>query len=136
MRALFVLVIHNALQHIVASGLKPRKIWVLREIGDKHTRLHKPLAAIGISQSGGNSQQRRLARPVAPDKAQARAVSHGQVSPLKQGRHAIGQMNILQIQYGRGGTHASVVTARQKNGKSSFFHLNRMRACWHAAREK
>ena len=97
MRALFVFIVHHALQHIIAGGLKPTKIRVLRKIGDKYARLHKPFTAISVCQPGGNTQQRRLTRPVAPDKTQTRTTTHRQVCPLKQGRHAICQMNVLQI---------------------------------------
>ena len=60
------------------------KIRLLRQVADRHTRLHEPLAAVGLDLSGHDLHQRRFAGAVATDKANAFARRHRKFGAIEQ----------------------------------------------------
>src|SRR5262245_9898365 len=69
-----------------ARGGEPGEVGLLREIADSRPRLDEARAAIGLREPRGDPEQRRLARPVASDEAQAIALGDRQLSPLEERR--------------------------------------------------
>ena len=53
------------------------EVRLLRQIADGGARLHEAAAAVGLDETGGDLQQRRFARAVAADQADALARGHG-----------------------------------------------------------
>ena len=78
-----------------------RHVRLLRQIAHGGVGLEKAQAAILFKLAGGDFQQRRFARSIAPDKAQALARSDAQAGPFQKRLAAKRQTNILQRQKGR-----------------------------------
>jgi len=79
-----------------------RKVRLLGQIAHGGAWLHEPLPGVGLDEAGGDLEQRRLARPVAPDHAQPLALRDGKLGPLQQRRAAKGQVDVAQHEDGRG----------------------------------
>ena len=73
------------------------EIRLLRQIADGGARLHEAAAAVGLDQAGGDLQQRRFARAVAADQADALARRHRQFDARQQRRAAEGQRDVFQL---------------------------------------
>ena len=71
------------------------QIGFLRQVLDRCAGLGKPLAGIGLHQPGGDAQQGRFARTVAPDEADPVAGRDRQSRAGKQRRRTEGQADVL-----------------------------------------
>ena len=91
------------------------EIRLLREITDRRAGLCEARAAIGLDKSGSDFQQRRFARAVAPDQADALAFADGNLRALEQRRAAEREMDILQGKEGRGHALSFREGAREGN---------------------
>src|SRR6202040_2694222 len=79
-----------------ARGGKAGEIGLLRQIADGGSGLDEARAGIGFDKPGSDFQQRRLARAVAPDKAQTLALGEGKLRALEQRRAAEAEANVLK----------------------------------------
>src|SRR6202011_2445043 len=70
------------------------QIGFLRQVLDRCAGLSKPLAGIGLYQSGGDAQQSRFARTVPPDQADPVAGCNRQSRAGKQRRCTEGQTDV------------------------------------------
>ncbi len=73
------------------------EVRLLRQIADGRAGLHEARAAVGLDQAGGDLQQRRFARAVAADQADALARRHRQLDARQQRRAAEGQRDVFQL---------------------------------------
>ena len=74
-----------------SGGREAGEVRLLRQVADGHRRLEEAAAAVGLDQPGGDLEERRLARAVAPDQAQALARADRQLGAVEQRRAAEGQ---------------------------------------------
>ena len=77
-------------------GGEPGQIGFLRQIVDRRAGLGEALSGIGLDEPGGDAQQGRFARAVAPDEADPVAGRDGQPRAGKQRRHPEGEADVLQ----------------------------------------
>ncbi|KAF5029748.1 hypothetical protein DSECCO2_645370 [anaerobic digester metagenome] len=94
---------------------------LLRHAAKAHARRAHHLARIGAQLTGHQAQQRRLARPVAPHKADALTLLHVQGGPVQQLAGAEVERDVLNAQQ----CHASIppkiyVSVKTPNKKSRF----------------
>ena len=75
---------------------KTGEIRLLRQVAQRRAGLQKARAAICLNPSCCNLHQRRFARAIAPNKANAIACGERQVSALKERRSTKGEANILK----------------------------------------
>ena len=87
------------------------EIRLLRQIADGRARLHEAAAAIGFDYACRDLQQRRLARAVAPDQADALGRRHRKLDTCEQRRAAKGELDVLQLDQRR--RHGSVLMWRR-----------------------
>lgn len=73
------------------------EIRLLRQIADGGAGLHEAAAAVGLDEAGRDLEQRRLARAIAADQADALARRHRQLDARQQRRSAKGQPDIFQL---------------------------------------
>ena len=78
------------------------EIGLLRQVADGGARLHEALAAVGLDQSRRDLEQRRLARAVAPDEADALSRRDGEIDPVEQRRAAEGERDISELKERKG----------------------------------
>ena len=76
--------------------VEPVEIGLLRQIANSGPRLQKTLARIGLDQAGGDLEQSRFARTVAPDEAKPLARPEREFGVDKQRRAAEAQTKRLQ----------------------------------------
>ena len=101
-RAMRIVARRKARLDIGERGGKARQVRLLRQIADGRAGLREARAAIGLDGSGRDLQQRRLARAVAADQADALALADGKLGALEQRRAAKGEVDVLQGEEGRG----------------------------------
>ena len=83
--------------HIVQHGLVGREVRLLRQVADGGAGLHPALALVGLDHAGGDLEQRRLARAVAPDQRHALALGHGEFGVLENGTAAEGEADAAKV---------------------------------------
>ena len=76
--------------------LEPRKVWLLRQIADRRTRLREAASRIRLHEAGGDAQHGRLAGAVASDQADPIVRSDRQSGAGQQRRSAKGKDDVLQ----------------------------------------
>ena len=78
------------------GGGEAGKVGLLRQIADGRRRLDEAAAAVGLGETGGDLEQRRLARAVPPDQAQPLAGRDRQLGAVEQRRAAEREMDVLE----------------------------------------
>ena len=76
--------------------LEFRQVGILLEIADRRAGMDEAFAFVGLDCAGGDFHQRRLARAIAADQAQAFALANAEISAVEQGGDAEGEVDILE----------------------------------------
>ena len=83
--------------HIGERRRKAGEVRLLRQVAHGGAGLHKACAAVGLDQSGGDLEQRRLARAVAADQTDALAGRDRQLDAVEQRRAAERERDVLEL---------------------------------------
>ena len=92
---------------IADRGVEAGEVDVLRQIAHAVVGMQEALAAVTLGEAGGDLHQRRLARAVAADEADAVAFLHAQLRPVEQRRAAEREVDVFQAQQLDGHGHGS-----------------------------
>jgi hypothetical protein len=87
--------------HVGECRGKGRQVRLLRQIADRRRGLDKALAPVLLHQTGGDLEQRRLARAVAAHEAEPLPLSDAELGARQERRAAEGQVDVGQLQEGR-----------------------------------
>src|SRR5262249_34933632 len=88
----------KARARIVAECLDAGEIGFLWQIADRDAGLYETLSGIGLDQAGGDPKKRRLPGAVAANQTKPRTFLDNEFGAVKQGRAAIGDVDIFQEQ--------------------------------------
>src|SRR5277367_2584445 len=87
---------------ICERGLEAGKIRLLWQVAHQSAGLHENRAAVGFDQPGGDFQQGRFTRTIAPDQRHALTRADGELCAGEERRTAEGQRDVPELKEGRG----------------------------------
>ena len=97
-RAIGIVLLAEAGEDEIGDRREGGEIRLLLEIAHLGAGLREPAAAVRLDVAGGDLQQRRLARPVAPDQRDPFARGDRQFRPVEKGMTAERQVDVSQLQ--------------------------------------
>ena len=83
--------------NVIQNGCMGREVRLLREIADRGAGLHPALALVRLDHAGGDLEERRLARAVAPDERHALALGDGEFGIFENGPAAEGEADATEM---------------------------------------
>ena len=116
--------------HVGQRGGVAGEVGLLRQVAHGGARLHEALAPVGLDQARGDPEQRRLARAVAPDQAHPLPRRHSELRPLQQRRAAKGELDVAELEKGRGGCHCRRCIAPSRRDVCAAARGGAQRAGW------
>ena len=97
-RAIGIVLLAEPAENIFGDVLEGRKVGLLLQIGHARAWLGEAGAAVGLDIAGGDLEQRRFARSIAPDEGDALPWRDRQLGAVQQRVAAQSQTNVSQLQ--------------------------------------